>query len=62
MWKIIFQNLWSRRKRNGWIFAELVIVTMILWVLIDVSTVYLYNKSIKELVFYKIFSISYGNT
>lgn len=46
MWKIIFQNLWSRRKRNGWIFAELVIVTMILWVLIDVSTVYLYNKSI----------------
>lgn len=44
MWKIIFHNLWSRRKRNGWIFAELVIVTMILWVLIDVSAVYLYNK------------------
>lgn len=46
MWKIIFQNLWSRRKKNGWIFAELVIVTMILWVLLDVSAVYLYNKSL----------------
>lgn len=46
MWKIIFQNLWSRRKRNGWIFIELVLVTMILWVLLDVSAVYFYNKSI----------------
>ena len=44
MWKIIFQNLWSRRKKNGWIFAELIIVSMILWVLLDVSAVYLYNK------------------
>ena len=46
MWKIIFQNLWSRRKKIGWIFTELAIVTMILWVLIDVSTVFLYNKSL----------------
>lgn len=44
MWKVIFHNLWSRRKKIGWIFAELVIVTIILWVLIDVSSVYLYNK------------------
>lgn len=46
MWKVIFHNLWSRRKKIGWIFTELVIVTMILWVLIDVSTVFLYNKSL----------------
>ena len=46
MWKMIFHNLWSRRKKVGWIFTELVIVTMILWVLIDVSTVFLYNKSL----------------
>ena len=46
MWKVIFHNLWSRRKKIGWIFAELVIVTMVLWVLVDVSAVYLYNKSI----------------
>lgn len=46
MWKIIFHNLWSRRKKIGWIFTELVIVTMILWVLLDVSAVYLYNKSL----------------
>ena len=46
MWKGIFHNLWSRRKKVGWIFAELVIVTMILWVLLDVSAVFLYNKSL----------------
>ena len=46
MWKIIFQNLWNRRKKNGWIFTELIIVTIILWVLVDVSAVYLYNKSL----------------
>lgn len=46
MWKIIFQNIWNRRKKNGWIFAELIIVTMILWVLVDVSAVYLYNRSL----------------
>ena len=46
MWKVIFHNLWSRRKKVGWIFAELVIVTMILWVLLDVSAVFLYNKSL----------------
>lgn len=46
MWKVIFHNLWSRRKKIGWIFTELAIVTMILWVLIDVSTVFLYNKSL----------------
>lgn len=48
MWKVIFHNLWSRRKKVGWIFTELVIVTMILWVFMDLSAVslFLYNKSI----------------
>lgn len=29
MWKLIFKNLWSRRKRNGWIVVELIVVTIV---------------------------------
>lgn len=35
MFKLIIKNLWSRRKRNGWLLAELVIVTIVAWVIID---------------------------
>ena len=24
MWKLILKNLWSRRRRNGWLLAELI--------------------------------------
>lgn len=46
MWKLIFKNLWSRRSRNGWIFVELVIVTIILFVLVDKLAVSLYDSSL----------------
>ncbi len=23
MWKLILKNLWARRRRNGWLLAEL---------------------------------------
>ncbi len=45
MLKMIVKNLWSHRKDNGWIFIELIIVSIILWVLLDVSAVYLYNDT-----------------
>ena len=45
MIKVIIKNLWSHRKDNGWIFVELIIVSIILWVLLDVSAVYVYNDT-----------------
>jgi len=45
MLKMIVKNLWTHRKDNGWIFIELIIVSIILWVLLDVSAVYLYNDT-----------------
>lgn len=35
MWKMMFKNLWSRRRRMGWLLAEMVIVTIVIWVLVD---------------------------
>lgn len=35
MIKIIFKNLWHRRAQNGWLFAELIIVTILAWEIID---------------------------
>ena len=35
MFKLIIKNLWSRRKRNGWLLAELILVTVVAWVIID---------------------------
>lgn len=45
MIKVIIKNLWSHRKDNRWIFVELIIVSIILWVLLDVSAVYVYNDT-----------------
>ena len=42
----IINNLWSRRKRNGWIMSELVLVTIILFHLADKVTVSLYDSSL----------------
>ncbi len=39
MLKIIFKNLWNRRRQNGWLFAELIIVTILTWVVIDPTIV-----------------------
>lgn len=46
MWKLIFKNLWSRRKRNGWILAELIIVTIILFALVDKAAVSIYDSAL----------------
>lgn len=31
MWKLILKNLWSRRRRNGWLLAELILVAILSW-------------------------------
>ena len=46
MWKLIFKNIWSRRKQNGWLMAELVMVSIITWVIIDPVVVLLHDTSL----------------
>lgn len=35
MWKLIIKNLWSRRKNNGWLMAELILVSIITFIIMD---------------------------
>lgn len=46
MIKHIFKVIWNERRSNGWIFAELLIVVAILWVMMDSLLVdtYTYNS------------------
>lgn len=40
------KNVWSRRKRNGWLLAELVLVAVVTWVILDPVIVMLYDQSL----------------
>lgn len=46
MFRLILKNLWARRRRNAWLFAELVLVTVISWVIFDPTIVmsYVFNQ------------------
>lgn len=46
MWKLIIKNLWSRRKRNGWLLAELILVSVVTWVIMDPAIVLLHDTSL----------------
>lgn len=46
MWKLIFKNLLSRRRRLAWLLAEIVIVTIVIWVFIDPIVVNGYIDSV----------------
>lgn len=46
MLKLIFKNLWARRRRNGWLFAELVLVSIVTWAILDPVVVLLHDRSI----------------
>lgn len=46
MWKLILKNIWSRRKQNGWLLAELVVVTVVTWVIIDPVVVLWHDTSL----------------
>ena len=43
---LAFKSLWSRRKRNAWLFAELIIVTIVCWWVLDPVIVTLYHKNL----------------
>ncbi|MDE5912425.1 MAG: hypothetical protein K2G81_02120 [Muribaculaceae bacterium] len=35
MLKLALKNLWNRRGRYGWLFAELIIAAVLCWFVID---------------------------
>lgn len=43
MIRLALKNLWARRSSNGWLFAELIIVAVLAWVVVDPVTVQLYD-------------------
>jgi len=46
MLKLIIKNLWARRRRNGWLLAELILVSIISWVVLDPVIVVTHDRNI----------------
>lgn len=46
MIKQLIKQIWVQRKQNGWIFAELLVVCILMWYIVDFGFVLLHNKSI----------------
>lgn len=46
MLKLIFKTLWSRRRRNGWLLAELIVVCIVSWVIFDPVIVVTHDRMI----------------
>lgn len=44
----IFKQIWAQRKYNMWIFIELTVVFVLVWVLTDYAFVMLHNKNIPQ--------------
>lgn len=48
MLRLIFKNLWARRRRNGWLLAELILVSVITWVIADPLVVMTHDRLLPE--------------
>ena len=35
MFTLILKTLWARRRRNGWLLAELILVAVLSWIIFD---------------------------
>ena len=44
MLKLILKNLWARRRRNGWLLAELILVSIVTWIILDPVIVTTYDR------------------
>ena len=44
----IFKQLWTQRKYNTWIYIELVVIFVLVWVLVDYAFVLAHNRSIPK--------------
>ncbi|WP_455673791.1 ABC transporter permease [Phocaeicola sp.] len=46
MLKLIIKSLWARRRRNSWLLAELVLVSIVTWVILDPVIVVMHDRNI----------------
>ena len=46
MIRLIIKNLWARRRKNGWLLAELILVSIISWVVLDPVIVVTHDRNI----------------
>ncbi|WP_044270146.1 ABC transporter permease [Bacteroides timonensis] len=46
MLKLILKNLWARRRRNGWLLAELILVSVVSWIILDPVVVVTHDRNI----------------
>lgn len=46
MFKLILKNLWARRRRNGWLLAELIVVGVVSWIVFDPVIVVTHDRLI----------------
>lgn len=46
MLKLILKNLWARRRRNGWLLAELILVSIVSWIILDPVIVVTHDRNI----------------
>lgn len=46
MLKLIWKNLWARRRKNGWLLAELILVSIISWIVLDPVIVVTHDRNI----------------
>ncbi len=47
MLKLVFKNLWARRQRNAWVIIELILITIVAWVVLDPAIVTGYYLSLE---------------
>ena len=45
MFRLILKTLWARRKRNGWLLAELILVALLSWAIFDPVIVVTHDRS-----------------
>lgn len=48
MLRLILKNLWARRRHNGWLLAELIVVCVVTWVIVDPVVVLTHDRSLPE--------------
>lgn len=48
MIRLIMKNLWSRRRRNGWLLAELILVCIVTWIVTDPIIVLTHDRNLPE--------------
>lgn len=48
MIKIILKNIWSRRRINGWLIAELILITVLAWIMLDPVVEMTYDLSLEK--------------